>query len=284
MPRDVRAPSQVATIDVVLVVLETQDGDLYGIDTANQVEVEKREETVAGTVLNPKGILRAQKLEEVTPTGYDITISDNLFSGEITAILQGGMVMYDLVDGVTFKGYRPPQAGSRDKGEVFTLHVYTAQYDTAGLVVQYERTKYPSCRGRSVALNSEDGAFRAPEYAIVSAPSIGEYLFELDCVPELPIIIGQVPLARLTVTSVAGTSTGDTDITVTPTAVGSNTYMYLSQASVIPLPVDMQTVTGYTEWDGATQISATTGHYIAIVEVTADGRAVAGGQTTVTSA
>ena len=211
-------------------------------------------------------------------------MSDNLFNPELIAILQGGTVIHDPLDPSIVTGYNPPIAGSRDKGEVFTLHAYTAQYDAAGLVVQYERLSYPNCQGRPVSFSSEDGAFRAPEYTIFSAPRIGETPYTLTYVPDLPVIVGQAPLAPITVTSVAGASSGETTITVLPTAAGGNTYMYKTQAAPITLPLDLQMPVGYTAWDGIVDIAATTGHYIAIVEISADGRAVAGGQTTVVSA
>jgi hypothetical protein len=282
---DVRSPiAQIATIDCTLITIETEDGDHFGFDTANQISVEPQIETEDAVTLIVKGILRAQKPQKDTLTGHEITLSDNLFNPELIAILQGGTVLHDPEDPSIVIGYEPPVAGSRDKGEVFTLHAYTAQYDTAGLVVQYERLSYPNCQGRPVSFSSEDGAFRAPEYTIFSAPRMGEPPYSLSYIPELPVIIGQAPLPKLTVTSVAGTNTGDTTITVAPTLASGNTYMFTTSPTPITLPMQWQTVTEYTTWNGSEDIAAVTGHYIAIVEVDADHRAVAGGQTTVVSA
>lgn len=280
---DIRAAaSQIATIDCTLITIETADGDHFGFDTANQIQVEPQIETEDAVKLIVKGILRAQKPQIDTLTGHEITLSDNLFNPELIAILQGGTVLHDPVDPNIVLGYNPPIAGSRDKGEVFTLHAYTAQYDAAGLIVQYERLSYPNCQGRPVSFSSEDGAFRAPEYTIFSAPKLGEPPYSLTYVPELPVIVGQVPLAPLTVTSVAGASSGTTAIT-TNAGVGS-ILMYKVDAAPIILPLDLQTPIGYTAWDGISDITADTGDYIAIVEVDVDGRAVAGGTTTVVSA
>lgn len=280
---DIRAAaSQIATIDCTLITIETADGDHFGFDTANQIQVEPQIETEDAVQLIVKGILRAQKPQIDTLTGHEITLSDNLFNPELIAILQGGTVLHDPVDPNIVLGYNPPIAGSRDKGEVFTLHAYTAQYDAAGLIVQYERLSYPNCQGRPVSFSSEDGAFRAPEYTIFSAPKLGEVPYSLTYVPDLPVIIGQVPLAPLTVTSAAGASSGTTAIT-TNAGVGS-ILMYKVDAAPIILPLDLQIPIGYTAWDGTSDITADTGNYIAIVEVDADGRAVAGGTTTVVSA
>lgn len=86
-------------------------------------------------------------------------------------------------------GYRPPIAGSNEKGEVFTTDIYSAQYDASGNIVKYEKISYPNCTGVPIALNSEDGAFRAPEYTINSAPKTGQAPYEIQYVPNLPIVI-----------------------------------------------------------------------------------------------
>lgn len=45
---------------------------------------------------------------------------------------------------------------------------------------------YPNCQGQPVALSSEDGVFRAPEYTITSAPDKGQAPYEIAYVKELP--------------------------------------------------------------------------------------------------
>ena len=85
-------------------------------------------------------------------------------------------------------GYQPPVVGSSDKGEIFKLNCYSAQYDEAGNIVKYEKITYPNCTGKPIALNSEDGAFRAPEYEIDSAPSRGEAPYKIVYVKNLPIL------------------------------------------------------------------------------------------------
>ena len=89
-------------------------------------------------------------------------------------------------------------------------------------------------------------------------------------------------LAELKVVSVAGTS-GKTSIYVNPALTGGNTYVYKTAASVdLPL-ADAVLTTGWTAWNGAAEIAATTGHDIAIVEINASNEAVKGGLATVTS-
>lgn len=194
------ARNQIPTIDVNLVTIETPAGE-YGFDTANQIEVEAQTDEQDAVRLVVKGRLRAQKPKEVTITGHQITLHDNVFIPELVKTLQGGTIYYytdathtDITTEPTdfgFAKYTPPLAGSNDKGEVFGLNAYSAIYNAAGVITGYEKTHYPNCQGVPVAFNSEDGTFRAPEYTINSAPNTGEAPYEISTVSSLPVLIGE---------------------------------------------------------------------------------------------
>jgi hypothetical protein len=180
-----KAKTEIATIDCSLVTIETEDGE-FGFDTASSIAVEPQIEEEEAVKLVVKGVLRAQKPKTSTLTGNEITLKDNVFNPELVLILQGGTIVYDTQDPTKIVGYTPPVAGSKDKGEIFKLNAYSAQYDAAGTIVQYEKITYPNCQGKPVAFGSEDGAFRAPEYTISSAPKTGEAPYAITYVPELP--------------------------------------------------------------------------------------------------
>lgn len=180
-----KAKAEIATIDCSLITIETADGE-FGFDTANKIEVEPQIEEEDAVKLVVKGILRAQKPKQSTITGHEITLTDNLFIPELVLVLQGGEIVYDATVTTKVIGYNPPVAGSSDKGEVFKLNAYSAQYDAAGQIVQYEKISYPNCQGEPVAFGSEDGAFRAPEYVITSAPKTGERPYQISYVAQLP--------------------------------------------------------------------------------------------------
>lgn len=182
-----KSKAEIATIDCCLVTIETTDGE-FGFDTSNKIEVEPQLEEEDAVKLIVKGILRAQKPKQVTVTGNEITLADNVFNPELVLILQGGEILYDAEDTKKIIGYNPPAAGSSDKGEKFKLNAYSAQYDASGSIVQYEKITYPNCQGQPVAFGSEDGAFRAPEYTITSAPKTGERPYEIRYVSELPTL------------------------------------------------------------------------------------------------
>ena len=180
-----KAKAEIATIDCSLVTIETEDGE-FGFDTASSISVEPQIEEEEAAKLVVKGILRAQKPKTSTLTGNEITLKDNVFNPELVLVLQGGKITYDTEDPTKIVGYTPPVSGSSDKGEIFKLNAYSAQYDAAGTIVQYEKITYPNCQGKPVAFGSEDGTFRAPEYTITSAPKTGEAPYEISYVPSLP--------------------------------------------------------------------------------------------------
>lgn len=193
-----KSKAEIATIDVSLVTIEV-DGTELGFDTASSIEVEPQIEEEDAVKLVVKGILRAQKPAVSTITGNQITLTDNVFNPELVQVLQGGTIKYwtnaehtaegDIDTGFFgISSYTPPVAGSADKGKVFKLNAYSANYDASGQIVQYEKITYPNCQGVPVAFGSEDGAFRAPEYTINSAPKTGEAPYVISYVDSLPVL------------------------------------------------------------------------------------------------
>lgn len=188
----------IPTIDVSLVVVRTGvvDGDdtnatEIAVDTANKVGVEPQTETTDAIKLVKDGRLIAQKPAKTTITGHQITLTDNVFIPELVKILQGGTVE-GSGDSLT---YTPPVAGSTDKGQVFELDCYSAQYDASGQIVRYEKITYPNCQGTPVAMSSEDNVFRVPEYTINSAPKEGEAPYKISYVKTLPQFTDVVALS-----------------------------------------------------------------------------------------
>ena len=182
-----KSKAEIATIDCCLVTIETSGGE-FGFETASKVDVEPQIEETDAVKLVVKGKLIAQKPKTATLTGHEITLTDNVFNPELVLTLQGGTIKYDASETTKIIGYTPPVAGSGDNGEVFKLNCYTAQYNAAGQIVQYEKMTYPNCTGSPIAFGSEDGNFRAPEYTINSAPNTGEAPYEISYVAALPVL------------------------------------------------------------------------------------------------
>lgn len=251
-----KSKEEIATIDCSLVTIETAEGE-FGFDTANQISVEPQTEEEDAVKLVVKGILRAQKPKVVTVTGNEITLTDNVFNPELVLVLQGGTIKYATDDPNKIIGYAPPVAGSPDKGEKFKLNAYTAQYDASGQIVQYEKITYPNCQGVPVAFGSEDGAFRAPEYTISSAPKQGEAPYEISYVNELPELVENPKIEELEVTSVPGTKSGHTRVSVAPAPDSDDVLIWkrlegessaVSEAKNITLDKEISAV---SNWQGS---------------------------------
>src|SRR5699024_9897267 len=73
-------------------------------------------------------------------------------------------------------------------------------------------------------------------------------------------------LDTLTVNSVAGSKTGDTTIRVTQELEKEHNYKYKTDTTTAPDVKYMQNVRNWNAWDGKSDIPATTGHKITIVE------------------
>ena len=175
----------IPTIDVSLIVIRTgteADGLEIAIDTANKLGVEPQMETQEAIKLVKLGRLLAQKPATTTITGHQLVLTDNVFTPLIMKILQGGTVEGEGVSLV----YTPPVAGSNDKGEVFELDAYSAEYNASGQIVKYEKITYPNCQGTPIAISTEDNVFRVPEYTINSAPNKGEAPYKISYVASLP--------------------------------------------------------------------------------------------------
>lgn len=279
-----KSKAEIATIDCSLITIETAAGE-FGFDTSNKLGVEPQIEEEEAVKLVLKGILRAQKPGVSTITGHELKLTDNVFNPELALAVQGGRIIYDTENPTEIVGYEPPVAGSGEKGEVFKLNAYTAQYDASGRIVKYEKITYPNCQGVPIAFGSEDGAFRAPEYTIRSAPSKGEAPYRITYVNALPVMVNEFTLGTLTVTSVAGTGSGKTKITVSPAKEEyTNKYAYKTDLADITLPTYGELVPAYTQWDGKVELTVATGQHIAVVECDAAGKVLAGGKTTVKSA
>ena len=198
----VKPKNEIPTIDCELVTVEYVVTPASGNDpavtkeigftTANSIAVEPQTETQDAVKLIIKGKLKAQKPENVTITGHQITLTDNVFNPELVEILQGGTIVYGTgADANKIVSYTPPVVGSDDKGKTFTLNAYSAQYNAAGQIVNYEKISYPTCKGVPVAFGAVDGEFRAPEYTINSMPDTGVAPYNITYVDTLPTLTDQ---------------------------------------------------------------------------------------------
>ena len=185
-----KSKNEIPTIDCELVTIQKKgETDEFGFTTANSIAVEVQTETQDAVKLIIKGKLKAQKPENVTITGNQITLTDNVFNPELVEILQGGIVVYGTGENANkVVSYTPPVVGSDDNGDDFILNAYSAQYNAAGQIVNYEKISYPNCKGVPIAFGAVDGEFRAPEYTINSMPDNGVAPYSITYVDSLPTL------------------------------------------------------------------------------------------------
>lgn len=113
-------------------------------------------------------------------------------------------------------------------------------------------------------------------FAIMGLTLFAEYLDAIAV-----ISIGEAnAIGELTVTSAEGTLSGGTSITVTPTKATGNSYKYKLGESAIGV-VYGQNVQNWSVWDGTSDITATTGQVITLVECDANYKAIKTGSATV---
>lgn len=89
-------------------------------------------------------------------------------------------------------------------------------------------------------------------------------------------------VGNLTVTSVVGTATGDTKVTVSPAKASGNAYKHKvgDSATAVTYGQNVQT---WGAWDGTADITASTGKIITVVECDSSYKAVKAGNATVTA-
>ena len=115
-------------------------------------------------------------------------------------------------------------------------------------------------------------------FAIMGLTLFAEYIDAIAVVT----ISDDTTLGTLTVTSAAGTKAGDTKVTVTPEAGVGHLYKYKVAASETEVKYG-QSVKNWTPWDGKSDITATTGQTITVVECDNTYKALKSGSDGVTS-
>lgn len=117
-------------------------------------------------------------------------------------------------------------------------------------------------------------------FAIMGLTLFAEYIDAIAVVD----ITDDTTLGTLTVTSAEGTGSGNTKVTVEPALETGHLYKYKTAESAAPTVEYGQSVRNWTAWDGKSEIKATTGHKITVVECDNTYKALKAGNDDVTSA
>lgn len=176
-----------------------------------------------------------------------LIMNSSVPKGKVYATVQNNIVLYYI-----------PVNGA-DLQEVFTFTT-----DTTGYIGIHEEPDYTNMTASDTIING-----------------IELFAERLD-----GVIVGTIDngtLGSLTVTSTAGTKSGDTKLTVSPAkAAAGNKYKYASAATA-PTVSYFDNVAAWADWDGKSDLTIATGQKVTVVECDGNYHALKSGSADVTA-
>lgn len=194
--------------------------------------------------------------------------------------IENGVVVETLYDRAnnTLDGYPVVDLKSLEKGTL-----YAGDFDYMYYGIPYGMSYKVSEEAQLSTLTNEDGTpVNLFEQELVALRVTMDVAFMIVKDTAFAKLESASRLGTLTVSSVAGTATGDTKVTISPEKAEGNSYKY-KVADTETTVTYGQNVKNWTAWDGSKDITAETGKKITVVECDAEFRAVKAGSATVTA-
>lgn len=194
--------------------------------------------------------------------------------------IENGVVVETLYDRAnnTLDGYPVVDLKSLEKGTL-----YAGDFDYMYYGIPYGMSYKISEEAQLSTLTNEDGTpVNLFEQELVALRVTMDVAFMIVKDTAFAKLESASRLGTLTVSSVAGTATGDTKVTISPAKGEGNTYKYKVAEAAVEVKYG-QSVKNWTAWDGSKDITAETGKKITVVECDAEFRAVKAGVATVTA-
>lgn len=194
--------------------------------------------------------------------------------------IENGVVVETLYDRAnnTLDGYPVVDLKSLEKGTL-----YAGDFDYMYYGIPYGMSYKISEEAQLSTLTNEDGTpVNLFEQELVALRVTMDVAFMIVKDTAFAKLESASRLGTLTVSSVEGTATGDTKVTISPEKAASNSYKY-KVADTETTVTYGQNVKNWTAWDGSKDITAETGKKITVVECDAEFRAVKAGSATVTA-
>lgn len=194
--------------------------------------------------------------------------------------IENGVVVETLYDRAnnTLDGYPVVDLKSLEKGTL-----YAGDFDYMYYGIPYGMSYKVSEEAQLSTLTNEDGTpVNLFEQELVALRVTMDVAFMIVKDNAFAKLETSSKLGTLTVTSVAGTATGDTKVTISPEKAEGNSYKYKVAEAAVEVKYG-QSVKNWTAWDGSKDITAETGKKITVVECDAEFRAVKAGAATVTA-
>lgn len=193
--------------------------------------------------------------------------------------IENGVIVESIYDrgNNTIDGQPVADLNALDKGTL-----YAGDFDYMYYGIPYGMSYKISEDAQLSTLTNEDGTpvnlYEQELVALRVTMDVGFMIVKDDAFAKLT----SGALAKLTVTSAAGTKAGDTKVTVSPALTSGNSYKY-KVGENLEVPVKGQNVKSWTAWDGTADITAATGKEIVIVECDATYKVVGAGKAAVTA-
>lgn len=194
--------------------------------------------------------------------------------------IENGVVVETLYDRAnnTLDGYPVVDLKSLEKGTL-----YAGDFDYMYYGIPYGMSYKVSEEAQLSTLTNEDGTpVNLFEQELVALRVTMDVAFMIVKDNAFAKLETSSKLGTLTVTSAAGTATGDTKVTISPAKGEGNSYKYKVADAAVEVKYG-QNVKNWTAWDGSKDITAETGKKITVVECDAEFRAVKAGSATVTA-
>ena len=194
--------------------------------------------------------------------------------------IENGVVVETLYDRAnnTLDGYPVVDLKSLEKGTL-----YAGDFDYMYYGIPYGMSYKISEEAQLSTLTNEDGTpVNLFEQELVALRVTMDVAFMIVKDTAFAKLESASRLGTLTVSSVEGTATGDTNVTISPEKTEGNLYKY-KVADTDTTVTYGQNVKNWTAWDGSKDITAETGKKITVVECDAEFRAVKAGSATVTA-
>ena len=192
--------------------------------------------------------------------------------------IENGVVVETLYDRAnnTLDGYPVVDLKSLEKGTL-----YAGDFDYMYYGIPYGMSYKVSEEAQLSTLTNEDGTpVNLFEQELVALRVTMDVAFMIVKDNAFAKLETSSKLGTLTVTSAAGTATGDTKVTISPEKAEGNSYKYKVAEAAVEVKYG-QSVKSWTAWDGSKDITAETGKKITVVECDAEFRAVKAGAATV---
>lgn len=194
--------------------------------------------------------------------------------------IENGVVVETLYDRAnnTLDGYPVVDLKSLEKGTL-----YAGDFDYMYYGIPYGMSYKISEEAQLSTLTNEDGTpVNLFEQELVALRVTMDVAFMIVKDTAFAKLEPASRLGTLTVSSVNGTATGNTKVTISPEKTEGNLYKYRVADTDITVTYG-QNVKGWTAWDGSKDITAEAGKKITVVECDAEFRAVKAGSATVTA-